>query len=137
VYDVQLIASNMGYCPDTTIISIRIEPDALLYVPNSFTPDGKGLNNYFYPVFSHAIDPEDYVFRIYNRWGEIIFETNELPTIPTTSSNTLGAWNGDAPRPYGGKVKTAQDQVYTWEVYYKLPNTDNPKRVVGHVTVLR
>jgi hypothetical protein len=137
VYDVQLIASNMGYCPDTTIISIRIEPDALLYVPNSFTPDGKELNNYFYPVFSHAIDPEDYVFRIYNRWGEIIFETHELPSIPTTSTNTLGAWNGDAPRPYGGKVKTAQDQVYTWEVYYKLPNADNPKRVVGHVTVLR
>ena len=137
VYDIQLIASNMGYCPDTTIISIRIEPDALLYVPNSFTPDGKELNNYFYPVFSHAIDPEDYAFRIYNRWGELIFETHELPSIPTTTTNTLGAWNGDAPRPYGGKVKTVQDQVYTWEVFYKLPNADNPKRVVGHVTVIR
>jgi hypothetical protein len=127
----------MGYCPDTAIISIRIEPDALLYVPNAFTPDGKLLNNYFYPVFSHQIDPEDYVFRIYNRWGEIVFETTELPTIPTTSSNTKGAWDGEASRPFGTKSKSVQDQVYTWEVYYKLPNTDNPKRVVGHVTVLR
>jgi hypothetical protein len=137
VYDIQLIASNMGYCPDTIIASIRIEPDALLYVPNSFTPDGKEHNNYFYPVFSHAIDPEDYAFRIYNRWGEIVFETNELPTIPTTTTNTQGAWNGDAPRPFGGKSKSVQDHVYTWEVYYKLQNADNPKRVVGHVTVLR
>ena len=51
--------------------------------------------------------------------------------------NTKGAWNGDAPRPFGGKSKSIQDQVYTWEVYYKLQNADNPKRVVGHVTVLR
>ena len=137
VYEIQLIATNMGYCPDTLIQSIKIEPDALLYVPNAFTPDGKLSNNYFYPVFSHAIDPNDYAFRIYNRWGEIIFETNELPEIPTTTQNTKGAWNGDAPRPYGGKVKTVQDQVYIWEVYYRLPNTDNPVRITGHVTVLR
>ena len=137
IYEIQLIATNMGYCPDTLIQSIKIEADALLYVPNAFTPDGKVSNNYFYPVFSHAIDPEDYSFRIYNRWGEIIFETHELPEIPTTTQNTKGAWNGDAPRPYGGKVKTVQDQVYIWEVYYKLPNTDKPTRITGHVTVLR
>ena len=137
IYEIQLIATNMGYCPDTLIQSIKIEPDALLYVPNAFTPDGKLSNNYFYPVFSHAIDPNDYAFRIYNRWGEIIFETNELPEIPTTTQNTKGAWNGDAPRPYGGKIKPVQDQVYIWEVYYRLPNTDNPVRITGHVTVLR
>jgi hypothetical protein len=137
VYEIQLVATNMGYCPDTLIQSIKIEPDALLYVPNAFTPDGKLSNNYFYPVFSHAIDPNDYAFRIYNRWGEIIFETNELPEIPTTTQNTKGAWNGEAPRPYGGKLKSVQDQVYIWEVYYRLPNTDNPVRITGHVTVLR
>ena len=139
IYEIQLIATNMGYCPDTLIQSIKIEPDALLYVPNAFTPDGKLSNNYFYPVFSHAIDPNDYVFRIYNRWGEIIFETNELPEIPTTTQNTKGAWNGERPRLLGGnqEVEKVQDQVYIWEVYYRLPNTDNPVRITGHVTVLR
>jgi hypothetical protein len=139
VYEIQLVATNMGYCPDTLIQSIKIEPDALLYVPNAFTPDGKLSNNYFYPVFSHAIDPNDYAFRIYNRWGEIIFETNELPEIPTTTQNTKGAWNGERPRLLGGnqEVEKVQDQVYIWEVYYRLPNTDNPVRVTGHVTVLR
>ncbi len=137
VYDVQLVASNMGYCPDSVTISIRIEPDALLYVPNAFTPDGLNYNNYFYPVFSHAIDPKDYSFRIYDRWGEMIFETHELPDIPTKPSNTKGAWNGDRPRPFGGKQKSVQDNVYTWEIYYKLQNTDSPKRVVGHVTLIK
>jgi hypothetical protein len=77
------------------------------------------------------IDPLSYTFRIYDRWGEIIFETNEIPEIPTTPSNTLGAWNGL----YNGRM--AQDGVYIWEVYYRAEGTSNNQHLVGHVTVLK
>ena len=44
VYEIQLIATNMGYCPDTLIQSIKIEPDALLYVPNAFIISKDAVN---------------------------------------------------------------------------------------------
>jgi hypothetical protein len=131
VITVQLIATNNGICPDTAYLNINIEPDVICYVPNAFTPDGNGDNELFYPVFSHMIDPLSYTFRIYDRWGEIIFETNEIPEIPTTPSNTLGAWNGL----YNGRM--AQDGVYIWEVYYRAEGTSNNQHLVGHVTVLK
>jgi gliding motility-associated-like protein len=48
--------------------------DQKLYVPTAFTPNGDGLNDVFRPVF---IGPAaKYDFRIYNRWGQLVFRTN-------------------------------------------------------------
>ena len=132
MYTVQLIATNQGYCPDTSIQIIKIEPDALLYVPNTFTPDEDNFNNLFYPVFSSKIEEDNgYVFRIYNRWGEIVFETKEAPFTPTFFNNTKGAWNGTY------KGEKCQDGTYIWEIYYKEINEDERKRKIGHVNLIR
>lgn len=50
-----------------------------IYIPNSFTPDGDERNDVFIPVLSD-FDPSDYQFRIYNRWGQPIFTSND-PSI--------------------------------------------------------
>ncbi|MBM3456281.1 MAG: hypothetical protein FJX80_14285, partial [Bacteroidetes bacterium] len=104
-----------------------------LYVPNSFTPDDNSRNEYFFPFFNDSVSPNGYVFRIYDRWGEIVFETTELPDIPTTKDNTNGAWNGDSP--IGNR--TSQDGTYTWEIFYKTPFNEERRRVIGHVNLLR
>ena len=60
---------------------------------------------------------------IFNRWGELIFETR----------NADKGWDGS----YGLSGGVAQDGVYTWKITYKNPETDERKIVVGHVTLLR
>jgi hypothetical protein len=132
-YTVTLYASNLGYCSDSTFLSIAILPDVLIYVPNTFTPDGDQNNNLFFPFFSDEISKKGYVFRIYDRWGEIAFETNEIPDIPTTKYNTKGAWDGSPP--YGKKI--AQDGTYTWEVIYSTPVNEEKIRRIGHVNLLK
>ncbi|MEN9304185.1 MAG: hypothetical protein RL264_2614, partial [Bacteroidota bacterium] len=131
VYTVQLVASNLGYCQDTTTLSIFILSDVLIYVPNTFTPDGDENNNLFYPVFNIPISPNGYVFQIFDRWGVLIFETSELPEFPTTVNNTLGAWDGK----YRGKI--SQDGTYTWRVKYRNKINDDVKTEIGHVNLLR
>ena len=126
-----MIASNNGICPDTAYLNISIEPDVICYVPNTFTPDGDGFNELFYPTFSHNIDTRNYSFRIYNRWGEVVFETTEAPEIPTTPQNTKGAWKGNL------DDKCVQDGVYTWEIYFKAEGTSKEEHFVGHVNVIR
>ncbi|MFM7662012.1 MAG: gliding motility-associated C-terminal domain-containing protein [Bacteroidota bacterium] len=49
----------------------------LIYIPNSFTPDGDGLNDYFLPVLSN-IESNNYNLLIFNRWGQVIFESTNL-----------------------------------------------------------
>ena len=58
----------------STILCVTQEP--LIYIPTAFTPEhSQGINDYFGP--QGAFIPDDYTMRIYNRWGERIFETTE------------------------------------------------------------
>jgi hypothetical protein len=133
-YTVQLIASNLGYCADTFTQVIKIEPNLSIYVPNTFTPDFNSYNQLFFPVFNDdVVESFGYVFRIYNRWGDVVFETKEMPEIPTLPSNKKGAWDGISQL----SRDVAQDGTYTWEVYYKVRNDDEVKKAMGHVNLIR
>lgn len=58
----------------STILCVTQEP--LIYIPTAFTPEfSQGINDHFGP--QGAFIPDDYTMRIYNRWGERIFETSE------------------------------------------------------------
>jgi hypothetical protein len=50
---------------------------ATLYVPNAFTPDNDGINDFF-KVISHGIRPENFSLKIFNKDNQILFETNDL-----------------------------------------------------------
>lgn len=56
-----------------------------VYVPNAFSPNDDGLNDGFIPVLYGYEDVKDYKLRIFNRWGEIIFETSN-PDIKWTGN---------------------------------------------------
>jgi gliding motility-associated-like protein len=79
-------------------------------------------NQLFKPVFTSGYDPFDYTMLIYNRWGEVLFE----------SHNAEFGWDGT----YGadGLVK---EGVYTWKIEFKTKASDERKMIVGHVNVLR
>ncbi len=96
---------------------IAISFDAIIYVPNTFTPDGDKFNPTFKPEGGNI---RDYHLIIFNRWGEIMFE----------SYNFNIGWDGT----YGGKV--CQDGTYVWVIEY-TDNSNNKDRLIGHVNLLK
>ena len=126
-YAVQLYVENEFGCRDSITKWITIEIDHSVEIPNAFTPSNPGDNPYydpkgtkntvFYP-FSNYVS--DYQLSIFNRWGELIFESTEFEM----------GWNGtyrDQPCP--------QD-VYVYKVEFMF--TDGKRRTkVGDVTLFR
>ena len=122
-FTVTLIASTSMGCMDSTSMTIGYEETASFYIPNTFTPDGDKFNQTFNPIFSSGIDYQNYTMLIYNRWGEIVFETHDV---------AIG-WDGS----YGTEGLDAQPGVYTYQITVKIPETDERKIIAGHVNLLR
>lgn len=73
-YIVQLIAESYFGCTDTMFQIVEVNPEVILYAPNTFTPDDDEFNA-TWKVFIEGIDPSEFVLIIYNRWGEIVWKT--------------------------------------------------------------
>jgi len=121
-YEVILVAENAAGCPDTISEFITVEDEILFFVPNTFTPDGNAHNQTFQPVFTSGYDPYDFHLTIFNRWGQLIFE----------SYNADKGWEGS----YGGNEIT-QDGIYTWKIDFRETMTDRRHMHVGHVTLIK
>ena len=76
-YYIQLYVENQNGCSDTVYGTQIVEGEYAFFLPNSFTPNGDGLNDSFFPV-GDKISVENYSFKIFNRWGELIFSTNDF-----------------------------------------------------------
>lgn len=84
----QIVFDSFG-CKDSSEITITIYDDFRIYVPGAFTPNEDGTNDVFKPVFNGVI-ADDYEFLIFNRWGEMIFKSNDL------NLGWDGSYKGDA-----------------------------------------
>ena len=119
-YKVTLDAFNSNGCNDQTSIFITVKDDILIFVPNTFTPDGNSINQTWkYSVT--GIDIYDFRMQVYNRWGELIWESHD----PTAE------WDGT----YNGQM--VQDGVYPWVMEFGDPLIDKRREFTGHVIVLR
>jgi gliding motility-associated-like protein len=76
-YVVQQIVTSQHLCRDTTESLICILPDWAMYFPNAFTPNGDGINDVFIPVGT-GIEPDSYEMWIFDRWGNLLFYTDDL-----------------------------------------------------------
>ena len=122
-YTVELIATNNnGLCADTSEVIIIIDDIILFYVPNIFTPDGDDFNEEFKPIFVSGFDPFDYHLTVFNRYGELVFE----------SYNAEFGWDGT----YSDRG-LIQDDVYVWTIEFKETMSDKRHKHNGHVTVLK
>jgi gliding motility-associated-like protein len=101
---------------------VEITNTVSLYIPNSFTPDGEEENATFYPVFSPGFTPENYWFAIYNRWGEIVFESYDV----------ANGWDGYLP--YGIKCPLG---VYTYVLRYGGQEDGQWEQFYGFVNLIR
>jgi gliding motility-associated-like protein len=122
-YVITLTATNAFGCVDIAVSTVKVNEELLFYVPNTFTPDRDTYNESFQPIFTSGFDPFDYKLLIFDRWGEVIFE----------SHNTDIGWRGL----YGTDGVQVQDDTYTWKIEFTVKSTNQRKVVVGHVNVLR
>ena len=120
-YLIKLTVSSIDGCMDSTEQLIQIKGDVIYYVPNCFTPDGDEFNNSFLPIFTSGFDPMNYELTIYNRWGEIVF----------VSENHLTAWNGY----YNNMI--CPDGIYSYIIKYKIPDLDLFKYISGQINLIR
>jgi len=71
---VSLIARSADGCIDTAFLELQADPTDGIYIPDAFTPDGDGRNDVF-RILGGKIRSMD--LKIYNRWGEAVFRTQE------------------------------------------------------------
>lgn len=115
-----LVTSEYG-CMDSICRLIKFYGDFLLWVPNTFTPDGDEFNNQFKPVFSKDRLIDNYNLMIFNRWGELIFESHD-PEF---------GWDGTYHEQF------VQDGVYTWTIDVKDGLKNKSEKFLGHVNKLQ
>ncbi len=109
IYTVTLVVSDSLGCTDTARQKVDVLKSCFIAVPGAFTPNGDGVNDYLYPL--NALKAADLQFRVYNRWGQMVFET----------TNWLNKWDGTM----GGHPQPAG--VYVWTLAYT--DSDTGKRI--------
>ena len=119
-YPVTLIVETERGCLDTTILELNIVDDILFYAPNTFTPDGDEFNQNWRP-YVLGIDIYRFELYVFNRWGEIIWESHD----PEASWD--GTFNG-AP---------VQAGTYTWVARVKGLHDDNKVDFNGYINIIR
>jgi len=123
-YIASLVAISPSGCVDSTSILIAYEEQLIYYVPNSFTPDSDEHNQLFKPIFTSGFDPYNFEMTIFNRWGEMIWKTQDHQS----------GWDGS----YGNKEGLpVQAGIYTWIIKFKPKDNDEKVILGGSVNVLK
>ena len=111
--------TNTGQCIDEDSLRNVL----YYYVPNSFSPNGDEMNNVFLPVFESGFEPLKYSLLIFNRWGQLIFE----------SYNADYGWNGLLNND-GNEV---QNGIYPWKITFTDIITQTERVLNGFVVLVR
>jgi gliding motility-associated-like protein len=117
IYNVSLTAFNTSVCAQTIVQPVLVVASTVLDVPNAFTPGKFGTNSVVY-VRGFGIEKMDW--RIYNRWGELVFR----------SVNKKEGWDGF----YKGKLQPTDVYTYTLNVKFVDGQT---VRKTGDISLLR
>ncbi len=115
-YPIALKVKNKWGCYDTIVRTIVVDDEILLFVPNAFSPNGDRINDLFEPK---GVGILKYRLRVFDRWGEMIFEANDMNTL----------WDGT----YKGKPCT--DDIYLWKIDYSSRRNNFSK--IGDVMLLQ
>lgn len=114
--------TNHFDCATRDSVSVTEYCPSSIYVPNTFTPNGDGLNDMFLPVGKNI---EEMKLLVFDRWGGILFESDD-PTI---------GWDGTFRSEY------VKNDIYVWKLTYRFVDPDGemglPKEQMGHIQVLR
>jgi gliding motility-associated-like protein len=111
------VTSSYG-CKGIDTFVVQVVNNASFYVPTAFTPNNDGRNDYFKPL-AVGFTQLNY-FRIYNRWGQLVYTTRNFET----------GWDGTC------NGKQAELGVYYWEISF-VDLTGKQGVAKGDVTLIR
>jgi len=118
IYTIMLAIADSNGCVDTVYKSVEVKEDYQIYVPNTFTPDNDGINDFFFAKGTEGA--LEFRMEIYDRWGLLIWEGHKMSS----------QWDGtylNAPVPM---------DTYVWKVQVLIPNDEEQRVYIGHVNVL-
>jgi gliding motility-associated-like protein len=119
-YTIKLVASNNTMnCRDSASKRIQVLGNCYIAVPTAFTPNADGRNDYLYP--NNAIKADNLLFRVYNRMGQLVFETKD--------------WT----RKWDGRINGEMQQtgVYAWILTYTHHDTGEKVFMKGTTVLIR
>ena len=117
-YYIQLYVENQNGCSDTVYGIQIVEGEYSLFIPNVFTPNGDGINDSFFPIGDKI---ENYSFKIFNRWGGLMFSTNDLNE----------KWDGTY------QNKPLSSGSYVWKIDLINSSSGEESNLKGHVLLTR
>ena len=121
-YTVQLIIEDTTgglHCFDTAFRKVIAVPGCLIAVPSAFTPNGDGLNDYLYPL--NAYKAKNLSFKVYNRYGQLVFETTDWTV----------KWDGTV------NGQKQDPGTYVWMLNYLDEKTNKQVAQKGTVVLIR
>jgi gliding motility-associated-like protein len=119
-YTIQLAVETPEGCVDTVERILTVNSDIIFYAPNAFTPDGDEFNQ-TWKFFVSGIDEYDFELMIFDRWGEVIWETHDV------NSSWDGTYNG----------MPVKEGTYTWVARVKDLYWDNLKVFNGAINLMK
>lgn len=119
-YPVLLIQSNENECTDSVIKYVKVIDNFQLFIPNTFTPNGDGVNDVFMPK-GMGMKQDNYSMEIFNRGGKIVFSTKDINE----------GWDGKE------KGTVVKDAVYIYKIKVVGMNGEGRREYTGYVTVLK
>jgi gliding motility-associated-like protein len=119
VFPAALIVKNDIGCFDTSQTMMKVFYNCYIAVPSAFTPNGDGLNDFLYPLNAYKADNLE--FRVYNRWGQLVFETKDW------TKKWDGRVNGNA----------QASGTYVWMLRYKNRDTGQQFSLKGTTVLIR
>jgi len=122
-YSVTLTSSTPMGCTNSYTITLTYIDNPVFYIPNTFTPDEDQFNQTWGPVFTSGFDPFNFDLFVYNRWGELIWESHDAKE----------KWDGS----FGKKGLKVPSGIYTYKIRFKPTNTDEKVTVTGNVNLMR
>jgi gliding motility-associated-like protein len=118
-YPVKLIVTNSFGCIDSITRLLKIEDDYVIYIPNTFTPHKAGNNDVF-KISGVGFQSEGFVMSIYDRWGNMIYQTTDINK----------GWDGKI----RGNI-LANTDTYVYRIRVK-DYMGREKTYVGHIIVM-
>jgi gliding motility-associated-like protein len=106
-------------CSDSSYQTVTAIPNCYIAVPSAFTPNGDGKNDYLYPL--NAYKTSHLTFRVFNRYGQLIFETHDW------TMKWDGTINGTKQPP----------GTYVWYLDYTDSDTNKKVFLKGTTTLIR
>ncbi|MFZ4784111.1 MAG: PKD domain-containing protein [Flavobacteriales bacterium] len=123
VYPVTLTVTNTYGCEGRITDEVVVTNDFQVYIPNSFTPNNDGLNDVFMPVMEGMEFVTRYEFQVFNRWGEVVWETTN-PNI---------GWAGN-PK---GEDYYSESETYSYQLIIEIEQSAETKVYRGLMTMVK